>query len=444
MTKFYSFTTRLAALVCLFVMICPQADAKWKLFKKLDATHSFHITKGGTMLVSDYNYDRKGGIWYSTDKGETWVKADIADYNYNKFVELDDYVFALGYSGRIARSDDEGKTWELLNYTAPLKGIIPTADLESDACYGMAYHNGKLFIADFVGGGVLYSEDMGETWNLTDRNPMSFTVSDQKDGLPTTSVEAIYNLMSFNGELYAFGLYCVYKYLEDTNSWENVRDDSNFMSVETIHKGKMFCGRSMPNETEASPFLEWTEDGVYWNWTERPVGQIDNNVRAMGQDENNLYVGLQTRGIYYSNDGGTSWADITEGLPFLNVYVNDQYLSPLQIVADDEYVYVAVFEMMFSNRHVSGVYRQAKSELPEPVTSIEDLVQQRANHIYADEAYLHFEGNARVKVTDTAGKEQHVAVEPGRADIRNLEKGVYVFEIIDAEGGRLTGKFLKK
>lgn len=448
MGKIYSFKTQLAALVCLLLMVCPMAnaEAKWELFKQLDATHSVHITKSGVMLLSDYNYDRKGGIYYSTDKGATWTKAGIADYNYNKFFETDEYVFALGYSGRIARSDDEGKTWEILNYTLPLKGLVPDEDLEYTACYGMAYHKGKLFIGDFVGGGVLYSEDMGETWNLTDRTSLSVALPDNpetKADKDNKAVENIYNVVSFNGNLYAFGLYCIYKYVEESNSWQVIRYDSNFMAQATIFKDRLYCGRSTPNETIDSPFLEWTYDGEEWGWSARPEGQVDTNVRTIGHDDNNLYVGLQTRGMYYSVDEGDTWINISEGLPYMNDFVTDMYISPLQIVTDDEYIYVAMFEHMFSNRKVSGLYRMAKKDLPQG-TGIDNLPALRDNGVYVDGNSLRFEGNATVTVTDAAGKEQPVTVQTGRADISRLAKGVYVYVITTADGNRLTGKFLKK
>lgn len=449
MKKIYSFKTQLAALICLLMLVCPRANAKWELLKQLDAAQAVHITKGGVMLLSDYNYDRKGGIYYSTDKGATWTKCGIADYNYNKYFETDEYVFALGYAGRIARSDDEGKTWELLNYTLPLKGILSNDDIEYTACYAMALYHGKLFVGDFSGGGVLYSEDMGETWNLTDRESLSITVPDAK---AEESVEAIYNLMTFNDELYAFGTYCVYKYEEATNTWLRIRYDSNFMAVATIFKGKMYCGRSCPSETKDVAFLEWTENGVDWGWSGRPdecsivppeKDFYDNNVRAMTHDENNLYVALQTRGIYFSTNEGDSWTEISDGLPYIEQI--QQYLSPLIMVTDDEYVYVAVFDHMFSpNKIYSGLYRWAKKDLPTEETGIDNPMTQQSGHIYADESSLHFDGEAAVKVTDVAGKQQSVSVQPGRADISRLAKGVYVYELTTADGKKVTGKFMKK
>lgn len=445
MGKFYSFKTQLAALICLLLTACPKANAQWEFFKQLDAAQAVHITKGGVMLISDYNFDRLGGIHYSTDKGATWTKCDIADFNYNKFYETDEYVFALGYSGRIARSDDEGKTWELINYTLPLKGIIPQADLESDACYGMTLHHGKLFICDFVGGGVLYSEDMGESWNLTDRASLSITLSggkaETRAGKDDTTVEAIYNVISFNDELYAFGVYCVYKYDEANNSWIRIRNDSNFMAVGTTFKGKMYCGRSTMNSTINSPFLEWTEDGVDWGWSARPDDTTDTNVRAIANDAHNLYVGMQTEGFYYSTDEGDTWHNISEGLPYNDLI--KQYLSPLQIVTDDEYVYVAMFELSFAQNHLqSGIYRYAKKDLP--VGSGIDNPTMQHGRVCVEENSLRFNGNATVTVSDVTGKRQHVSVQPGSADISRLAKGVYVYEITGADGRKQTGKFLKK
>lgn len=439
MRKHYSLCMRIVALVCLLSLISLEAAAQWKLLKSLPATHAMFITKSGNMLMSDFDLKRNGGIWFSKDKGETWEKGEIADYNYSGFYEFENYVFAIGYAGRIARSADSGETWELINYTLPLKekGIFDDNMAEATTCYAMEYHKDKLYIADFTGGGVLYSEDMGESWNLTDLNSLKIN-----DSMGKPYVENLYNLESFNGKLFAFGALCIYEFEEKGETWILKRNDSNFMGQSTIFNNKMYCGRSIMNQTDKSPFLERTADGENWEWVPRPEGQLDNNVRVISHDEKNIYVGLQSNGLYYTDDEGMSWAKISEGLPAFSADYPDEFISPLTIASDDEYLYVAMFEF---DREDSGIYRMAKKDLPPTVTSIDNLSANPDFKVYADESYLYISGSrdAVVSVFDVYGKKMNVVAQDGLADIQHLASGIYVFEI-SSKDGKTVGKFLKK
>ena len=439
MRKHYSLCMRIVALVCLLSLISLEAAAQWKLLKSLPATHAMFITKSGNMLMSDFDPSRKGGIFISKDKGETWEKRDIADYNYCGFYEFENYVFAIGYAGRIARSADSGETWELINYTLPLKenGVFDDQLSESAWCTSMEWFNGKLYITDYTGGGVLYSEDMGESWKMTDLESLRVREVEGK-----MYVDNLYNLESFNGKLYLFGAFFTFEFVESDMKWVQKRNDSNFMAQSTVFNNKMYCGRSIMNQTEKAPFLERTADGETWEWVPRPEGQLDNNVRELYNEGKNLYVGLQSSGLYYTDNEGQSWAKISEGLPIYNADYPDQYISPLTITSDDEYLYVAMFEF---GRDDSGIYRMAKKDLPPTVTSIDNLSANPDFKVYADESYLYISGNrdAVVSVFDVYGKKMNVVAQDGLANIQHLASGVYVFEI-SSKDGKAVGKFLKK
>lgn len=451
MKKTYSGKLKIAGLICLFSLISFEIHAQWKLLKDLPATYAVFITKSGNMLMSDFlmNIDPQtgvllrpgnGGIYLSKNKGDTWNKLDVPDYSYNKFYEFGKYVYAAGSAGRIARSADSGETWEMLNYTLPLQGEVDNTAIEMTSCYAMEYHNGKLFIGDYNGGGVLYSEDMGETWSLTNRSSLKV---ETPSGVV---VENIYNLVSFNGKLYAFGVYYIFEYVDEYNLWMIKRSDSNFMCQATIFKDKLYAGRSVMNQGEQSAFLERTADGETWEWVPRPEGQRDNNVRVINHDENNLYVGLQTKGMYYTDNEGETWAEISEGLPPYAEDFTEEYISPLQIAVDDEYIYVAMFEEEFyADRKASGVYRFAKKDLPPTPSAIRNLSTDADFQVIAGDSYLQIKGNMEftISVFDMYGKQVHANVQDGKIDIQNLASGVYVYELATKDG-KAVGKFLKK
>lgn len=351
--------------------------AGWEQIKALPATQCVFVAKNGNLIASDFLYtDYSGGIYYSEDKGVTWNKADVADYCYATMIQAGDYIIASGEGCHLARSKDNGVTWELLSYAHMFSDYISEDDIMYDIAYGITYYDNKLFVADFCGGGVIYSEDFGDTWTLTDRESLKYDANSGKsrgkeDGM---MLDSYYNLSESNGRLLLFGIYFVYRLNDDGYTWELLRSDSNFMGVSATVDGKLVCGRAIMNYTDEVPFLEWTADGGdTWDEVARPTGVIDNNVRAMHSDAAGLYVGLQNGGIYYTNNFGDEWMDISSGLPYTVNSDDDSkvYESPLVIASDDEYVYMAVYKDTFSQSDVSGVYRFAKSELP--TASIENV-----------------------------------------------------------------------
>lgn len=349
--KHYSKKLRAAVcvLMCVFALSA-NAQSGWEMVKELPATNAFHIAKNGNLILADFQYDFTGGIYVSTDKGATWTKTAVQDYNYNAFYETDEYIFAAACSGRVARSNDGGLTWEVLNYGRVVEDLLGE-ELEYSAAYALTMHDGKLFVANFDGGGVVYSEDNGETWVHTDYESLSYGDVDPKLG--RRLVENLYNIVSYEGELYTFGVYYVYRYLPETNSWEAIRDDSNFMAVSTVCNGTLCLGRSVTNYNMDEDFIVTLNKDGQWGALPRPETD-DNNIRAMYADGDDLFVGMAYGGFYHTNDNGATWNSFLSGYP---------YGTPMQIRTDDNYVYLAVYDTPWSVKGISGLWRMAKSEL---------------------------------------------------------------------------------
>lgn len=324
----------------------------WKKVYNLPATNAFYITESGNMLIADYRFDMDGGIYVSTNDGQTWEKNAVQDKNYNLFIENDSYIFAAGAGGYIARSADDGLSWELHNYGPAVEELLG-GNLAYTVCYAMTFHDGKLFVGDFSGGGIVYSEDNGETWNKTDVAPLSYEVEGKE------IVENIYNLVSYNGDLYAFGVYLIFKYLPEENSWELIREDSNFMAISTFYQGKMCTARSVMHDGETIPFIETLDENGVWGQLPRPE-TVDNNIRAMHADGKDLVVGMAISGLYYTDDAGETWYTINDGIP----YNSGTYFTPMFFQSDEEYIYLAAYEPDFATTQNSGLYRLAKADLP--------------------------------------------------------------------------------
>lgn len=423
-------------LLTLLFVFTSQAASKWELSFDLPSAHAVFATSNGNIVASDFDYlDYDGGIYISEDNGDTWTKTNAADYCYSNFYEAGDYVFATGEKCRIARSKDNGKTWEILNYAYALKGIVTDEELDYTQCHTMAYYKDKIYVADFNGGGVLYSEDFGESWEVTDRESLMY--QDSEDG--QSYMDNLYNLVVFKDRLYLFGGLFVFRFDDDTETWEVMRDDSNFMAVSTIYQGRLVCGRAIENETFNANFLEFTSNGETWIPIDRPEGQKNNYIRALAADENNLYAALLTKGIYYTSDMGRTWIEIFEGLP-TSKYDSTQYLAPLKMAVSGDYLFAAIFEVPMYDDRGSGIYRIKISELP---TAGVENVEETTHKVYTDGNYLYVGSDeAQVAITNVAGINQSVVLSNGRVDIANYPAGVYVYTVV-ANGNTTTGKFVK-
>lgn len=459
--------------LCLSSAHASAQSFKWEQVKELESAYSADVTPSGNLLLSDYLFDRTGGIYISTDKGATWEQTDVEDFNYSKFIHFDGYIFAAGAGTHIARSADNGRTWEVKSYKEAVEDVFGDYT-DPTVCYAMAVHNGKLFVGDFCQGGVVYTEDHGETWKKTDLASMSYTYDDSDDGYakgshelaaprlragkgdgkgddgkPTTCAENVYQLVDFNGKLYACGIYFVFVLNDETMTWEMVRDDSNFMAVSTQFGDKLILGRSVVNETFSSPFLLTLDKDGKWGELQRPEGQRDNNVRALASDDRYIYAGLQMRGIYFTPNSGGTWFNISESLPYMTDADGEpKYYSPLAIVPADDFVYLAMYN--YPGTEPGGLYRIDRLDLDElAATGISSTLPSDGG----EKLQLRFDGHkvdfvagdvpATVTVWDAAGRRVAEQAVRGTARIELAAPGVYTYYA--NHGGQVrTGKFLIK
>lgn len=425
------------AVLCLaFALNASAQDPEWEQILELPATNCMHVASNGNLIVADFRYEWDGGIYVSKDKGQTWTKTKVMDYNYNAFTENDEYVFAAGSMGRLARSNDGGETWEVLNYGRSIADIIGEENVESTTSYGITMHNGKLFLADFCGGGVVYSEDNGETWINTDVETLSYGEEDGKLG--KRPVENLYNIVSYNGDLYAFGVYFVFRYLPETNSWETISNESNFMAVSAIYKGKLCTGRSVMNDSYETPFVVTIDENGEWGSLERPANTYDNNIRAMYADGDYLFVGMQMTGFWCTPDEGAHWFTLNNKLP----YATGHSFTPMNIRTDKDYLYLAAYEPPFATTTNSGVYRIAKSELPK-ADAIESVEQDDMKAAF-DGSTLRFPAQVQsVEIYDMSGRRMPANYSNQSTTVGHLGSGAYLYRAV-VGGKTVSGQFLKQ
>ena len=428
------------ALTAIAAVSITNASAQWTQVKDLPASYAAFKTESGNLLLSDYQFDYSGGINISTDNGATWTKTAAEDHCYNRFVRDGKYIYAIGLNACIARSEDEGQTWKILSYAKAAEPVMDEGAVDFTACYGMCVYKGKLFIADFCGGGVMFSEDNGETWQRTEIKTMQYDYTDEY-GQTYTLADNLYQIFEFNGKLYTCGMYNVYEYVDDKNDWIIKRYDSNFMAEHAIFNGALYVGRSCPNDDPAAPFLEMTTDFENWTYIPSPEGIVSKNVRTMSSDDHYVYICMQDRGAFVYDVAKQTWYEINDGYPELQGGPSGEkfYCAPTKTFADDEYLYNVIYVPAMEEGTVSGLYKYPVKAIHE-VTAIDNVTAN--DNITVSGRYLSLPAgiSATVTIYDAAGRQVLSTVASGSLYLGNLTSGIYAFQINNGTN-TVKGKF---
>lgn len=357
------------------LLISISVSAQWEAttFPQNEYPYSIATTPNGNILAT--SYPGSGGyIFISTDKGDTWNIADVDGHVYSSYVTVGNTMFFGGRGQHIARTSDDGITWEVFDFSNIFNQ--PDADI-----YALAYHKERLYAAVF-GAGICFSDDMGETWHVTDTE--SLIVSYEVDGRNT------YTMESFKDNLYAIGANGIWTLDEDGMTW-TLKRETWFSGQSMIFKDKLYIAYVIQNGENG---IEYTEDGETWQPIPNNAGLPSNDIRGFQNDGTNMFVGTFENGVFYSPDEGTTWTEIEDWPIAFEVPGILVILSiPMDFCFVDDMVFAASFEM--------GVYKVAN---PNPFNSINNYsvdevqcsVSHNADFNYIDVAFT-LEGNADVQ-----------------------------------------------
>lgn len=454
MKKFYSNLFKAAAACVMLVASIPAiaATPKWEKCGNIYAPYSIFKTSTGRLLVGDYDEQKQGGIYYSDDHGDTWQKAGIMrDYNWNDFCEVtgpngEQYIFAAGIlNPSIARSEDDGETWITLSYKSAMAGVEGFDKLEEDVEFGAVkvrfdptYHRVIAVVQGFDGV-VVYSDDYGETWSMTDGS--GFQLFDPNYGY---FYDFHYGMEYFNGNIYAMGMYHWYKLNGKTKKWSKVKRDgktfnSNLMDECCLTPDGKWLFATSPQERgiveEQGYYPEFvirTKDCANFEVGKFPEGETYAYNRSIHHDGERLYITVKTKAAYYSLDNGDTWKVLGNNYP--GVFV------PM-LTSDDKYLYAAGYDPGVGE--LDGIYRIAKEGLDSGIDEVAvdnareglDIDFDRYNFV------VNAQGVSSIEIVNTAG--QTVAKSAtNRVSIATLPYGVYVYKVTTA-AGQFSGKFFK-
>jgi len=228
------------------------------------------------------------GIYFSPDNGNSWEHASIL----NSGLEIN--CSAYGFSGKVSeiselfaatsagvlKSVDGGRSWRVSGSPSPQSLAV-------------LYYDNKVFAAS--DGGIYLSTDRGETWSITNSNIGGISCFIQK-----------------GKTAYAGGLDAVFELTSDGVSWANTGEgiSGNTTSL-AIAGGELFAGTS----AGVMKFDETTSPHV-WKQVNHGVNGFTNElISGLG---NMLFAATYGK-VFISRDGGNSWIDISDDMPYENI-----------------------------------------------------------------------------------------------------------------------------
>lgn len=400
------------------------ASAQWQKVCDAPEVEEVFVTSKGSVLVSSWNETSgKGGIYRSTDNGDTWTKTKARNYRWNTFLEVrDSIIYSPGDGAHVARSLDDGENWQILSFEGIISDYVSSKEMPYITSYGMGYDPElkRVYVAVYADqAGVVYSDDFGETWQLTDRNSQLLNF-----GNGDIHMDVYYGAVFYKGYFYTLGLYTIHRYLPETNRWEVVDKNTNGLVINTEVDGVLYMGHAL--EIEPGYLLRKTENFKDWEDTPLPANQINAYVRALDNDGKMLFYSWSNHGVFYSNDCGETWNECGTGLP-------TDYGFYTALANNKDYLFTTSYSPMSD---YNGVFRIAKSELASGISVVDsDLTQVQ----YADNT-LTVRGvdSADITIYNTTGRVM-LRTKSASCSLSHLTAGTYLYTVVIA-GRILSGK----
>lgn len=425
MRKMYSLLLSAAVATSILVGSFSNLSAQWAptSFPKPSAWDICQTSQGDLIVASSdfYNYQ---GLYISKDEGETWGECTAANRSYTAHAILGDYIFFGGVDGYIARSADGGNSWDEIS----IQHLFPEVEFYDDPIYAMVFHNDRLYVS-ILYWGIAYSDDMGDTWTLTDYESL------QDADEPDNGGQWTYSFSSFKGSLYAIGAFGIWQYDESADHWTKV-DDLWYCGDSFVLDGALYV---IHNAYGLPQGIRYTTDMVNWAIVPMPEN-ISTSIRVVRPYHGALFLGHTSDGIFYTTDMGESWIDFSDG--FSGELLGENYFvfdTPMNFAFTDNYVVAPVFTLA---EEAIGVYR---APIPDELITngvLDNLALSNPMVVYPNpftnliniaipEGMV---GDLDVQLMDITGRiliSQKVAAQSGIIPLEtsSLTKGMYVISI---------------
>ncbi len=221
-----------------------------------------------------------GGIYSSTDNGQTWIFVDLLNNYINSIITgFNNKIMAAG-GGGVFVSTDDGVSWQLKNSGMQPYEFIKYLTLSDDS---------SIFATTEMYGGLMYkSMDEGETW------------IECNSGLPNDEVSG---LESINNILFvSYKNAGIYRSTNSGTNWELISlqiPNFEFNALSKTTDGKILSATSGGVFYSQNLGADWIKPNNSITHLEITSINFTNN--------SNLFVGTNNGGIFRSTDRGQNW-----------------------------------------------------------------------------------------------------------------------------------------
>ena len=265
----------------------------------------------GTGTASLFAGTYSGGVFCSTDYGDTWTPTGLVDAFVPSLAVIDAKVFA-GTDFGVLISSDRGSTWSvhpLLNEGIQTLAVVPAAEGS-----GVTH-----LLAGTYGHGVFGTTNYGSTWD------------DRSSGLVMPAVTSLVACPSlgvgkgaslFAGARIGEGGGGVFHSVDNGMTWQLASNDLNSMDVTTLAvapiSGMGGIATLFAGTFNSGVFVS-TDNGN--NWAEANNGLADQSIKCLAalpapdsSGNCTLLISTHDHGIYRSSNAGAFWTPANNGL----------------------------------------------------------------------------------------------------------------------------------
>ena len=307
---------------------------------------SLHATPEGILFAGTNG----GGIFRSTDGGETWAPASEGLHVYeNNMLPV---IFALaqkgntlyagtgGTNGDLFYSIDSGDSWQQLTHFQDEIGIS-----------GIAFIGDTIYIGRHTEKSVFFSNDNGRSWR-------------QIDGGLTDRLGP--SLIASGATLFAKTHHQLFRLKAGENSWTKlvIKDPSKRDAVSDITKFAV-SDETIYAATVDGRLFRSTDMGNWWKSIKHEMmHDLDGKLTALGNTV--FYIGSNSANgrVFHSTDAGNSWT-------MFNTNLTNQYIFSVAVLSEKT-LYVGTFNGVF--RSTDGGESWTKINTGIINTYIENLV----------------------------------------------------------------------
>ncbi|ESA32502.1 glycosyl bnr repeat-containing protein [Leptolyngbya sp. Heron Island J] len=193
--------------------------------------------------------------------------------------------------GNLLKSVDQGERWKRL--VQGLDTLAPLSTLTIDQT------EGQLLALGTHGDGIFLSDDQGESWRQSNQ------------GLDTLDIGLIYSLPSNSQVLLAAGAEGgVFQSVDRGQTWNSVVDASQLLLTLNEVSGTVWGG------DDRGQLLRSNDSGQSW---QRVLTVADDPISTIAANDNVLYVGTDSKGVYRVDPTTLEIIDINQGLEDLRI-----------------------------------------------------------------------------------------------------------------------------